>query len=89
MTSYLFHGGRLLDPRGDALVDNAHVLVEDGRIKEVSDRPIGAAGATRVDLRGRTLMPGLIDCHVHLLLREVNSRPSTACRSRCSPPRRR
>jgi imidazolonepropionase-like amidohydrolase len=72
VTSYLFHGGRLLDARRDALVDNAHVLVEDDRIKEVSDRPIGAAGATRVDLRGRTLMPGMIDCHIHLMLREVN-----------------
>ena len=72
MTSYLFHGGRLLDPRRDALVDNAHVLVEDDRIKEVADRPIGAASATRVDLRGRTLMPGLIDAHIHLMLREVN-----------------
>ena len=72
MSSYLFHGGRLLDPRQDALVDNAHVLVEDGHVKEVADRPIGAAGATRVDLRGRTLMPGLIDCHIHLMLREVN-----------------
>ena len=72
MTSYLFHGGRLLDPRRDTLVENAHVLVEDDRIKEVSDRPIGAASATRVDLRGRTLMPGLIDAHIHILLREVN-----------------
>jgi imidazolonepropionase-like amidohydrolase len=72
VTSYLFHGGRLLDPRRDALIEGAHVLVEDDRIKEVADRPIGAAAATRVDLRGRTLMPGLIDCHIHLMLREVN-----------------
>ena len=72
MTSYLFHGGRLLDPRRDTLVENVHVLVEGDRIKEVADRPIGAASATRVDLRGRTLMPGLIDAHIHLMLREVN-----------------
>ena len=72
MSSYLFHGGRLLDPRRDALVQDAHVLVEDERIKEVSDRPLRAEGATRVDLRGRTMMPGLIDAHIHLMLREVN-----------------
>jgi imidazolonepropionase-like amidohydrolase len=72
VTSYLFHGGRLLDPRRETLVEGAHVLVEDDRIKEVADRPIGAATATRVDLRGRTLMPGLIDAHVHILLPEVN-----------------
>jgi imidazolonepropionase-like amidohydrolase len=43
------------------------VLVEDATIREVSDRPIAAADATIVDLRGATLMPGLIDCHVHVL----------------------
>jgi imidazolonepropionase-like amidohydrolase len=72
MTSYLFHGGRFLDPRRDTLMDGVHVLVEDDLIKEVSDRPITAANATRVDLRGRTLMPGLIDCHIHIVMSEVN-----------------
>jgi imidazolonepropionase-like amidohydrolase len=71
-SALLFHGGRLLDPRRDALVEGIEVLTEGDRIKEVSDRPILAAAATRVDLRGRTLMPGLIDAHVHLLLAEVN-----------------
>src|SRR5206468_11049999 len=72
VSAYLFHGGRLLDPRRDTLVDNAHVLVENDRIKEVSDRPISATSAARIDLRGRTLMPGLIDAHIHILLPEVN-----------------
>ena len=61
MTSYLFHGGRFLDPRKDELQDGISVLVEDGTVKEVSDRPITSTSATRIDLRGRTLMPGLID----------------------------
>ena len=74
-TSYLFHGGRVLDPRRDALIDGIEVLTEGDRIKEVADRPISAELATRVDLRGRTLMPGLIDAHVHLLLAEVNPPP--------------
>src|SRR5262249_41754284 len=43
-----------------------HVLVEDARIKEVAERPLRVAGAHRVDLRGRTLMPGLCDAHVHV-----------------------
>jgi imidazolonepropionase-like amidohydrolase len=71
-SAFLFHGGRLLDPRRDELMDGIEVLVEGDRIKEVADRPIAAAAATRIDLRGRTLMPGLIDAHVHLLLAEVN-----------------
>jgi imidazolonepropionase-like amidohydrolase len=41
--------------------------VEDERIKEVSDRPIACAGAETIDLAGRTLMPGLIDAHVHVI----------------------
>jgi len=72
VTSYLFHGGRFLDPRRDALADGVHVLVEGDLIKEVADRPITAAGATRVDLKGRTLMPGLIDAHIHIVMSEVN-----------------
>ncbi|HEX2116923.1 MAG TPA: amidohydrolase family protein [Alphaproteobacteria bacterium] len=72
MPSYLFHGGRFLDPRRDALVDGVHVLVEDDHIKEVADRPIAADSATRIDLRGRTLMPCLIDAHIHILMSEVN-----------------
>ena len=31
-----------------------------------------AAGATRIDLEARTLMPGLIDCHVHMFMNEMN-----------------
>lgn len=71
-TSYLFRGGRFLDPRRDTLVDGVEVLIEGGRVKEVADRPIAAPAATCIDLAGRTLMPGLIDAHVHLLLAEVN-----------------
>src|SRR2546423_13930227 len=74
MAAYLFHGGKFLDPRKADLEGGIEVLIEDDRVREVSDRPIGARGAnaTRIDLRGRTLMPGLIDAHVHIFLAEVN-----------------
>jgi imidazolonepropionase-like amidohydrolase len=71
-TSYLFTGGRLLDPNRDALMEGFEVLVENERIKEVSDRPITAQAATRIDLSGKTLMPGLIDCHVHVVAAMVD-----------------
>jgi len=72
MASYVFHGGRFLDPRKDDLREGFEVLVEGDRIKEVSDRPIKSSQAVRVNIGDRTLMPGLIDAHVHIFLSEVN-----------------
>jgi imidazolonepropionase-like amidohydrolase len=74
MSPVLFTNMRLLDPRWDAARDGYQVLVEGELVKEVSDQPIKAAGARTVDCGGRTLMPGLIDCHVHVVLSEVNLR---------------
>ena len=67
MTAYLFTGGLVLDPRQDGPRGGMEVLTEDGVIREVSDRPIVSAAATRIDLGGRVLMPGLIDAHVHVV----------------------
>ncbi len=72
MAGFLFTGGRLLDSRRGELIDGMEVLVEGDRIADVSDRPIKSPSATKVDLRGRVLMPGLIDCHIHVFLSEVN-----------------
>ena len=44
------------------------VLVEDDRIREVSDKTISVHGAWEVAVDGRTLMPGLIDAHAHVVL---------------------
>jgi imidazolonepropionase-like amidohydrolase len=74
MAAFLFTGGRFLDPRRDDLAEGIELLVEDGIVKEVSDRPIRSAAATRVAIGNRTLMPGLIDCHIHIVLTEVNLR---------------
>ena len=49
-----------------------HVLVEDGVIRDTEARPGAAEGREVIDLRGRTLMPGLIDCHVHVVASMMN-----------------
>jgi imidazolonepropionase-like amidohydrolase len=67
MASFLFTGGRVLDPERGEVAEGAEVLVEGDRIKEVSDGRIRSAAATRIDLAGRVLMPGLIDAHVHVI----------------------
>ncbi|WPB87487.1 metal-dependent hydrolase family protein [Sediminicoccus rosea] len=67
----LFENARLWDGFAEAAMPGMSVLVEGEVIREVSDRPIASA-ATRLDLAGRTLMPGLIDCHVHVVASLAN-----------------
>ncbi len=74
MAQVLFKNARLLDPRADALEGGVSVLVEGDTILEVSAKAIKTTNADVVDCKGRTLMPGLIDCHVHAMLSEVNIR---------------
>jgi imidazolonepropionase-like amidohydrolase len=71
MGQVLFRNFELLDPEHDELRGGYELLVEDKTIKEVSPRPIRADNATAIDCGKRTLMPGLIDAHVHVCLSEV------------------
>jgi imidazolonepropionase-like amidohydrolase len=59
---------RLLDVIAGRMVDKPAVVVVDGRITAVLTQGSNAipAGATRIDLPGETILPGLIDMHVHL-----------------------
>src|SRR2546422_5079285 len=71
MTQTLFRTFRVPGPERDELVGGCEILVEGETIREVSERPIRASDAGVVDCGGRTLMPGLIDCHAHVILSEV------------------
>lgn len=71
MGQTLFRNFRMLDPERDEIAGGFELLVEGDRIREVSDRPLKADAAAVVDCGGRTLMPGLIDSHVHVVLSEV------------------
>ncbi len=72
MTITVFENASVFDGHSAELLENHHVVVEGGLVREVSAVPVKSAADLRLDLRGRTLMPGLIDCHVHLLLADVN-----------------
>ncbi len=64
----LFEGARVIvDARRPAL-ENAALLIDNGRIVKVGKKGAvrAPAGATRVDLTGKTVIPALIDSHVHL-----------------------
>ena len=71
MSQYLFKNFRLLEPSFDEIRDGYELLVEGTTIREVADKPIKSALANVIDCGGRTLMPGLIDSHVHVFLSEV------------------
>jgi imidazolonepropionase-like amidohydrolase len=68
----LFTNASILDGRADEALPGKQVLVEGDRIREVSDKPLQSASARTIDLLGKTLMPGLIDCHVHVVAALVN-----------------
>src|SRR5437763_4054102 len=67
MAGIIFANSAVLDGASRERREDHHVLVEGERIREVSERPIGSTAAETIDLAGRTLMPGLIDAHVHVL----------------------
>jgi imidazolonepropionase-like amidohydrolase len=62
----VIHAGRLLAVPGNAPRHQASVVVQGRRILEVHDGYADIPGARVVDLRNSTVLPGLIDMHVHL-----------------------
>jgi len=66
----LLHAGRLVDGTGGAARQDVAVLVRNGRIEQVAAWKGFHApeGARTVDLTSATLVPGFIDCHVHLTM---------------------
>jgi len=62
----LFENASVFDGTSRYLLEGQFVLTENGFIKEVSDRPFSGSVDARINVDGRTLMPGLIDLHVHI-----------------------
>ena len=67
MSRVVFHGGQVFDATGVSPDPprSADVVVEDGRIVEVGP---GLDGDDGVDCSGKTLIPGLFDCHTHVMV---------------------
>ena len=62
----------VLDPEAGRLLKHRFVLVEGATIRSVTEQMPEAAGAQVIEGRGKVLMPGLIDCHVHCLASMLN-----------------
>lgn len=64
----VLHAARLLDIKNGKLIKPGEILVQGERIIEVGAAVKHPAGAEVIDLGDRTLLPGLIDAHIHLFL---------------------
>lgn len=64
----VLHAARLLDIEAGRMIKPGEVLVRGDRIAEVGSSVTHPAGAEVIDLGDTTLMPGLIDAHIHLFL---------------------
>ncbi|MFC8866667.1 amidohydrolase family protein [Streptomyces sp. NPDC057148] len=64
----LFTGVRVFDGRSDELTGPTSVLIADGKIAAVGDRGDAQSDALVIDADGRTLTPGFIDAHAHVML---------------------
>lgn len=68
-TSSVLTAERMLDVRTGQMISKPSILIRDGRIVEVASNGAAVnapADAKRIDLPGMTLLPGLIDMHVHI-----------------------
>jgi alpha-D-ribose 1-methylphosphonate 5-triphosphate diphosphatase len=71
MTKLYLTGARVVLP--DTVIKDATVLIEDDIISAIN--PYSGYGAQAIDLRGKTLIPGMIDLHCDALEKEVEPRP--------------
>lgn len=72
--SLVVENARVIAGEGTVL-DRGTVVVADERILAVTNRTVDAPDARWIDAAGRTVLPGLVDAHVHLLVGDMTSLP--------------
>jgi len=72
MTQILLENARIFDGKNEVCPEGMSVLIEGGLIREISSKRVDARAALRFDVGGRTLMPGLIDLHIHAYASDVD-----------------
>ncbi len=61
----VLRGATVVTMKGDEVLKNADVVIEDNRIKSVGPKGSVPAGAKMFDVAGKTIVPGFIDTHAH------------------------
>jgi imidazolonepropionase-like amidohydrolase len=59
-------GARIIDGTGKPPIENATLLIRNGRVEAAGKRVKIPAGAQRIDAKGKTIIPGLINAHGHV-----------------------
>jgi len=62
----VIYAGKLIDGNGGTPRENVSIVIEGNNIKAIEDGFINPAGEKVIDLRDHTVLPGLMDMHVHL-----------------------
>jgi imidazolonepropionase-like amidohydrolase len=65
VTAVILENCRLFEPREARFIEARHLLIESGTVSEVSDVPLRSDAARRIEMRGLSVLPGLIDAHFH------------------------
>lgn len=74
MSLVLIENARIFDGFNEECAEGMSILVEGERIREISPGPIAVQDAVRLDVAGKTLMPGLIDLHIHAYFSDFNAK---------------
>lgn len=72
MSRTLLKNASILDVDAGTLLGERDVLISDGKIAEIGDPKLAVADAQVIDVKGKVLMPGLCDAHVHVIV-PINS----------------
>ncbi len=80
----VIHAGRLIDGTSSRVRQHVSIIIKDDRIVEVRDGFADVPGAAIIDLEDKTVLPGLIDAHVHLLIQLGKQSPTVAKVTRTS-----
>jgi hypothetical protein len=63
--SLVLRGARIITMRGDEVIEDGNILIENNRIRAVGAAVEPPTGARVIDVAGTTIIPGLIDVHAH------------------------
>lgn len=76
MPDLVLTNARLLDPAAGTLQPGTSIVIREDVIADVGTDWPGIEGARSIDLGGRIVMPGLIDCHVHVTAVRLDLSPT-------------